>query len=71
MSKKIAGQSLLAISVLSSMMALVHAAETTINENPSTERSQGTNTTKLETIVLTAEEQIKNLLVFLKLQQKI
>ncbi|NAR17464.1 TonB-dependent siderophore receptor [Acinetobacter haemolyticus] len=59
MSKKIAGQSLLAISVLSSMMALVHAAETTINENPSTERSQGTNTTKLETIVLTAEEQIK------------
>lgn len=59
MSKKIAGQSLLAISVLSSMMALVHAAETTINETPSTERSQGTNTTKLETIVLTAEEQIK------------
>jgi ferric enterobactin receptor len=59
MSNKLARQSLLAISVLSSMMILAHADETTVRENSSVEKSEETQTVRLETIVLTAEEQIK------------
>ncbi|MEG2885110.1 MAG: TonB-dependent receptor plug domain-containing protein, partial [Acinetobacter sp.] len=59
MSKKIAYQSLLAISILNSMMALAYAAETGVDQNKSVEKSDESGVVKLETIVLTAEEQVK------------
>lgn len=62
MSKKIAYQSLLAISILNSMMALAYAAETLMTGKESVEKSSENNVVKLETIVLTAsgfEQDIK------------
>ncbi|MFM6907506.1 MAG: ligand-gated channel protein [Acinetobacter tjernbergiae] len=62
MSKKIVRQTLLAISVSSSMLTFGHAAETLMTEKESVEKSSENNVAKLETIVLTAsgfEQDIK------------
>ncbi|MBH2002623.1 MAG: ligand-gated channel protein [Moraxellaceae bacterium] len=62
MSKKIVRQTLLAISVSSSMLTFGHAAETLMTEKESVEKSSENNVVKLETIVLTAsgfEQDIK------------
>ena len=62
MSKKIVRQTLLAISVSSSMLTFGHAAETLMTGKESVEKSSENNVVKLETIVLTAsgfEQDIK------------
>lgn len=59
MSNKIARHTLLATSILSGMMTFAYAAETTVNQSGLVEKSNENDVVKLETIVLTAEEQIK------------
>ena len=59
MSNKIARHTLLATSILSGMMTFAYAAETTDNQSGLVEKSNENDVVKLETIVLTAEEQIK------------
>lgn len=62
MSKRIVRQTLLAISVSSSMLTFGHAAETLMTGKESVEKSSENNVVKLETIVLTAsgfEQDIK------------
>ena len=62
MSKKIVRQTLLAISVSSSMLTFGHAAETLMTGKESVEKSSENNVVQLETIVLTAsgfEQDIK------------